>query len=65
MSSIELQIVPSTITDMDVIFSFFDSAIKYQQDKGYDLWPQFSNQLIETEISECRHFKVLENDNVM
>jgi predicted GNAT family N-acyltransferase len=52
------QVVRTQQTDLDLIFSLFDSAILYQEKNNYDLWPQFSRQLIETEIEEGRHWKI-------
>src|SRR4051812_2701179 len=53
-----LQIVNSNLTDMDFIFKLFDNAVDYQKKNGYELWPQFSRELIETEIVEKRHWKI-------
>ena len=58
-------IVNTTLHDIDLIFSFFDAAITYQKRKGYNLWPQFERSLIETEIEEKRHYKIIENENVL
>lgn len=52
-------IVPTELKDLDLVFSLFDSAIGYQKSKGYDVWPQFSRQLIETEIMDCRSWKLV------
>lgn len=58
-SSGELHIVNSEPADLDFIFHLFSSAIAYQQKNGYELWPQFSRELIETEIAEKRHWKIM------
>src|SRR6218665_319233 len=50
--------------DLDFIFHLFDSAIAYQQKHNYELWPQFSRQLIETEMQEKRHWKIMEVENI-
>ncbi len=57
-------IINSNLTDLDLIFSFFDSAITYQKQKGYDLWPQFDRQMIETEIQEGRNWKILKDNTI-
>jgi hypothetical protein len=54
-----MNIVNSTLDDIETIFYLFDSAIEYQKKNGYDLWPQFSRELIESEIKENRHWKVI------
>lgn len=57
-------IIQSEPGDMDVIFSLFDAAIAYQKKKGYDLWPQFSREMIEHEIKEGRHWKIMDGQDV-
>jgi GNAT superfamily N-acetyltransferase len=57
-------ITNSSIQDTETIFRLFDSAIQYQKEKGYDLWPQFDRKLIETEIKEKRHWKILDGENI-
>ena len=59
-----MEIVNSTADDIEVIFSLFDGAIEYQEKNGFQLWPQFSRQLIETEIREKRHWKILDEGKV-
>ncbi|MCD6069477.1 MAG: family acetyltransferase [Bacteroidetes bacterium] len=61
----KLQIIHSESRDLDFIFSLFDSAIHYQKKKGYELWPQFSRELIEKEIGEGRHWKITEGDSIL
>ena len=56
-----MEFVNSTLQDIDFIFQLFDSAIAYQRKKGYDLWPQFSRDIIEAEIAEKRHWKIVED----
>ncbi len=56
-----MQIINSTSQDIDFIFHLFDCAIAYQTKKGYQLWPQFARELIELEIDEKRHWKIVEN----
>lgn len=59
------QIINSSINDLKIIFQLFDSAIQYQKEKGYELWPQFSRQLIETEINEDRHWKIIDDNKIV
>ncbi len=58
-------ITNSSIEDLKVIFELFDGAIAYQKRKGYELWPQFSRELIITEIKEKRHWKIIEDDTIV
>ncbi len=59
------RVINSELSDIDSIFGLFDSAIEYQKRKGYELWPQFSKALIETEIAEKRHWKILSGDRIV
>lgn len=63
--SSSVHVINSSYSDIDFIFKLFNSAIEYQKKNGYDLWPQFSRELIESEISEGRNWKVIEGENVI
>jgi RimJ/RimL family protein N-acetyltransferase len=51
--------------DLDTIFQLFSHAIHYQEKNGFQLWPQFSREMIENEIKEKRHWKILENEKAV
>jgi hypothetical protein len=57
-----MNILNSSFSDIPTIFELFESAIEYQKKNDYDLWPQFSKELIETEIKEKRHLKIIEGE---
>jgi ribosomal protein S18 acetylase RimI-like enzyme len=59
-----MEISNSTINDLDTIFELFSSAIAYQKKKGFELWPEFSRRMIETEIREKRHWKISDNGTI-
>lgn len=59
-----MEITNSLIHDLRTIFQLFDEAIAYQKKNGFQLWPQFSTELIETEIKEKRHWKIIENGKI-
>lgn len=58
------RIAPSKVKDLELIFSLFRHAVDYQTAKGYNLWPEFSRELIETEIAERRHWKIMDGDAI-
>jgi hypothetical protein len=60
-----MKITNSSLSDLDLIYSLYKSAIEYQKKKGFELWPLFERQLIETDIKENRHFKILEGENIV
>lgn len=64
-SPIGLQIVNSVANDIDFIFHLFDEAISYQKRNGYELWPKFSKELIQSEIKEKQHWKILEGETIV
>lgn len=59
-----MEIACSTLQDLNIIFQLFNHALDYQKKKGYELWPLFSKTLIETEINEKRHWKIIENNQI-
>lgn len=64
MTTTSLKIINSERQDMDSIFRLFASAIAYQKRNGFQLWPQFSKEMIEKEISEKRHWKIMDGDTI-
>lgn len=61
----KVEIINSTLHDIETTFSFFDAAIAYQKRNGYQLWPQFSREMIETEIKEKRHWKIIDKGKIV
>lgn len=57
-------ITNSEVDDLDTIFDLFASAIAYQQKNNFELWPQFSRQMIGQEIGEGRHWKILHGETI-
>jgi ribosomal protein S18 acetylase RimI-like enzyme len=54
-----IQIQNTTHEDIPAIFTLYDEAINYQKQVGNNYWLGFEVALIEREIDENRHFKVL------
>jgi ribosomal protein S18 acetylase RimI-like enzyme len=55
-----MQILNSTINDIDEIFKRYKIASDYQKEKKKVIvWPNFERDLVETEIAENRQFKML------
>lgn len=65
MSDSRFSVLPTTLADLELTFVFFNSAISYQQRRGYELWPQFERSLIEREMVEGRHWKITEGSEVL
>jgi hypothetical protein len=61
----EISILNTSPDDIDLIFYFFDEAIKYQKRNNFELWPTFERALIEKEILENRHWKIVEDGVVV
>jgi len=59
-----IQVVNSHITDIDLIFDFYDLAIAHQKKVFNKHWQGFSKELVETEISENRQYKILVDGKV-
>ena len=60
-----MQIVNSTIKDIDEIYRLYKIATAYQQaKKEVIVWPDFEREMVEIEIAENRQFKMLINNEV-
>ena len=59
-----MQVINSTIEDIDTIFKFYDIAIAYQKTKFNKHWQGFDRELVETEIAEKRQYKILVDGKV-
>ena len=60
-----MKIINSTLSDLDFIFYLYKSAIHYQTKNAFELWPVFSSKLIETDIHENRHWKIMEDETIL
>ncbi|HYG51035.1 MAG TPA: GNAT family N-acetyltransferase [Flavobacteriales bacterium] len=60
-----MEIVNCIPADLDMIFDLFESAIAYQKQKGYDLWPVFNRTMVETDVREERQWKIIEGNSVL
>ena len=54
----------STGEDLDIIFGLYREAVSYQEKNGYSRWPEFERALIEGEVRDGRHYKILDGDAV-
>jgi ribosomal protein S18 acetylase RimI-like enzyme len=54
-----VQIQPTTFENIPAIFAIYNEAINYQKQVGNNVWLGFEESLIEKEINEKRHFKIL------
>lgn len=59
-----MDILHSTIEDIPEIFKVYDAATSYQKTVNNKSWKGFERTLIETEINENRHFKIMEDDTI-
>jgi ribosomal protein S18 acetylase RimI-like enzyme len=60
-----MQIINSNIADINTIFTFYDFAIAYQKTKFNKHWQGFDVDLVKTEISENRQWKIMIDDVVV
>ena len=59
-----MRITNSTPEDIDAIFELYDAAVEFQKTVFNKQWQGFERSLVETEISENRQWKILENDRI-
>ena len=53
------EIVNTPLTDLEVIFRFFDQSILYQEQKGYPVWRDYDKDAIVRDIENKNQYKVL------
>ncbi len=59
-----MRIEPSEIQDLDPAMALYRAAVDYQRINGYNLWPEFDRALIENEIKEKRHYRIVEGNEI-
>jgi RimJ/RimL family protein N-acetyltransferase len=59
-----MEIHNSTINDIDEIFRLYKIASDYQKPRFTVHWPEFDRNLVETEISENRQWKIIIDDQI-
>lgn len=59
-----IRIQQSTNNDIDAIFKIYDDAIAYQKTVTNKSWLGFERTLVEKEINEKRHFKIMEGHEI-
>lgn len=59
-----MKIINSTFEDLDTIFKLYDAATAYQKTVNTKSWNGFERTLVEKEITENRHFKIIEDDDL-
>ncbi len=57
-----INILNTQFADIDIIFLLYNDAIAYQKKVGNNNWLGFERSLIEHELQENRHFKILMGD---
>jgi len=59
-----IQIQNTAHKDIPAIFALYDEAIHYQKEVGNNYWLGFETALIEKEINENRHFKIVLDEKI-
>jgi hypothetical protein len=59
-----MEFLHSTTEDFDEIFRLYDLAIEFQKTKFDKSWLPFDRAMIEREIAEKRHWKILIDDKI-
>lgn len=57
----QIEVKNSQLSDIDVVFDFYDMAIAHQKKVFNKHWQGFSRELVQTEIQENRQYKILVN----
>ena len=59
-----MQIINSSIDDIDTIFTLYDAAVAFQKTKFDKHWLSFDREMVEKEIAENRQWKIMEGNEV-
>lgn len=59
-----MRFINSTIADLHTIFHLYDAAIAHQKKVSDQHWLPFDRQMVETEITEGRQWKIMVDDQV-
>ncbi len=59
-----MQILNSTLADIDTIFDLYEQAIAYQKTVFHRQWIRFERSLVEAEIQEQRQWKIVKNGEI-
>ncbi len=59
-----MQIINSTISDIEEIFRLYRIATEYQKTRFIVQWPEFERTLVETEIKEDRQWKLIIDNKI-
>jgi len=59
-----MEILNSTINEIDSIFNLYRQASAYQQPRFSVVWPAFDRQMVLNELAECRQWKLIINESV-
>ena len=59
-----MKFLNSAIEDFDEIFRLYDLAIEFQKTKFDKSWMPFDREMIEREIEEKRHWKILIDEKI-
>ena len=54
-----MKIENSTLNDIETIFEFYQAATNLQKDKLMVSWPEFEREMVKTEVTENRQWKII------
>lgn len=60
-----MQILNSTIKDIDTIFKFYADAVAFQKTKFKKHWLAFDRQMVEKEIAEQKQWKIMDGEEIV
>jgi GNAT superfamily N-acetyltransferase len=58
------KIVNTTSSDLDFIYMLFDEAIAYQKRKNYPVWKGYDKVILQKDIENRLHYKILYGDDI-
>lgn len=60
-----INILNTTVEDLDFIYYLFDEAILYQKNKGFPVWNGYDKNVLKADATNKLQYKIVEDDTIL
>lgn len=60
-----INILNTTVEDLDFIYHLFDEAILYQKNKGFPVWNGYDKNVLKADATNKLQYKIVEDDTIL
>lgn len=64
MDSSKAKVFNTTKDDLAQIFGFFESSIRYQEEKGYPVWRNYDRNAVTKDVENKHQYKIVMNGHI-